>query len=708
MDPLSRLGRKDKWFLGGGSGAVYAPPFPKWLLTPGFWDECHFSDIRIDRLFTVLICKRGKPLRFSSYLKGWRPDRLTIMHVAGDVVIREIRCVTGSNVWVSQLELVTDVGELDAFLWTLHRRNEPGAGSPWRSCDNYEATAGRLSCEYRIAWPDEVAIDRSGFDSAESDSSIRQATGGGSIFLAYGADAEAKGICLLTSEVHDESPNAAIAPISEFFRDGKLREGPGVSGYGLIHTLQHYRLCDKRTLQFACSAALSRNDALKQLDSAISSDAVAGSQQSWRDYFTSVPIFECSDDCLTNHYWYRWYGLRLQTVDVRLPKYPFPCVFEGIDAFRNLISYSAPCHIRETAWMHDPSLARGILRNFAFNQREDGSFPGHIYSFRPDRDFYHANWGDAVMRLHRIHSLADAKAEILECLERYAAYLQNQRDPDRTGLISVWDQNETGQEYSSRYLFADERADQWGKIDLKGVDATYYAWRLRKALDSFESRSNDLDRCEAALQSLWDDGNGIYKDALLNPFRLSPHMSAVGFYPLEQFDVDDKSLELSLFNTNHFATPYRVPTSPTSDPFFSAEPLWKSKRMNCPWNGRVWPMANSHIAESLANMASRNPKLRTVAGQFLMQWLRMMTFDGNPHRPNCFEHYNPITGEPSAYRGIDDYMHSWIVDLIIRHVCGIDPSGVEGQTIDCGLDWWSISKVPTGIGFIEREWKRMG
>ncbi len=50
-----------------------------------------------------------------------------------------------------------------------------------------------------------------------------------------------------------------------------------------------------------------------------------------------------------------------------------------------------------------------------------------------------------------------------------------------------------------------------------------------------------------------------------------------------------------------------------------------------------------------------------------------MFFDGDPKRPNCFEHYNPFTGQPSVYRGVDDYQHSWVVDLIIKYVAGVRP-----------------------------------
>lgn len=55
--------------------------------------------------------------------------------------------------------------------------------------------------------------------------------------------------------------------------------------------------------------------------------------------------------------------------------------------------------------------------------------------------------------------------------------------------------------------------------------------------------------------------------------------------------------------------------------------------------------------------------------------------DGDPARPNCFEHYNPLSGQPSRYRGIDDYQHSWVVDLIIKYVCGVRPDE-HGVTVD--------------------------
>lgn len=167
------------------------------------------------------------------------------------------------------------------------------------------------------------------------------------------------------------------------------------------------------------------------------------------------------------------------------------------------------------------------------------------------------------------------------------------------------------------------------------------------------------------------------------------------------------SIHRYLLNPEHFWTPYPVPASPKTDPYFSAVPAWKGKRTNCPWNGRTWPMTNSHVAEALAQASQLDENLRAKTAEFIHKFVRMMFFDGDATRPNGFEHYNPETGKASVYRGIDDYQHSWVVDLIIKYVAGLQPEAdkvvidpfpfgltsfalegvtVRGHTIDVTLD----------------------
>lgn len=136
-------------------------------------------------------------------------------------------------------------------------------------------------------------------------------------------------------------------------------------------------------------------------------------------------------------------------------------------------------------------------------------------------------------------------------------------------------------------------------------------------------------------------------------------------------------------NPGEFWTEWPVPASSVDDPYFSAEGEWKGRRMSCPWNGRVWPMTNSHVCESVARAAlTLDESVKPEAVHLLERFVKMMFYDQDPARPNCFEHYNPFTGAPCMYRGVDDYQHSWVVDLIIKYVAGIQPSGSEALLLN--------------------------
>src|SRR5690606_16569163 len=151
---------------------------------------------------------------------------------------------------------------------------------------------------------------------------------------------------------------------------------------------------------------------------------------------------------------------------------------------------------------------------------------------------------------------------------------------------------------------------------------------------------------------------------------------AISFYPFFTDLVGAEhlpSIHRYLLNPDEFWTEYPVPASPKSDPYYSATPAWKGKRTNCPWNGRTWPMTNSHVAEALVGASRLDPALRERAAEFMTRFVRMLFRDGDVRRPTSYEHYNPETGAPSRYRGIDDYQHSWVVDLLIKYVAGVQP-----------------------------------
>ena len=73
----------------------------------------------------------------------------------------------------------------------------------------------------------------------------------------------------------------------------------------------------------------------------------------------------------------------------------------------------------------------------------------------------------------------------------------------------------------------------------------------------------------------------------------------------------------------------------------------------------------------------------------------MMFHDGDLRRPNCFEHYNPLTGQASTYRGIDDYQHSWVNDLLLQYVAGVraHASGITVDPFPFGLEYAELTNL---------------
>lgn len=649
---LRSLARPDKHYLGGGGPLLWAPPRPQHLDQPGFVDRVHYFGHALDSpLRRVILDEQGQPIQWQLLRREWQPGVLKLDYAGPDgIALREDRAVTPRGTLVSVLSI--DAPGRVLFIWSHY----PPGGHQTALLDSGQIWSWR-------------ELERPGVPS----------------LIVYGVLAARE----FEDAPHKHTVGLTLAPDLETARQNWTVDLKG--------------------------------------------DPLALAQAGWRAFFKSVPSFTCDDPYLEKAYWYRWYGLYLNKLPGGVhPAYPFPTVGEGIDYFRAPISYSAPCHVRELRWYPDPDWARGVFQTFLHHQRPDGSFPGHIFATgtRPER-FYHADWGGAALALEQCQPDPAFRAELVEGLSRYADYLATVRDPDGEGLVEVWNHFETGQEYSPRYLFvAPESLEAtWGQpFRLQGIDASVYRYQLERALGILtggETRAAWQARArrtrQAILDKLWDPDAQWFGDRDPASGRRSPVRAAVGFYPFLTDIAGPEHLPalLSLLDPGEFWTPYPGPSLSVADPRFSAEGIWEGARRACPWNGRVWPMTSSHLADALAQASRTAPpalrvrgeSLDTVAAEFIRRTIRMLFWEGDPARPNCFEHYNPYTGAPSAFRGIDDYQHSWIVDLIIRHVCGLQPSdqgALRVLPLSFGLRRCQLEGVPWRGRRITVTWNARG
>ena len=713
---IESLARSDKVWLGGLDGVVWAPPFPGWRHRPGFWDPVHLLHYALGPCFSVaLLDNEGAEIPLEADRSGgpsnpspqrikthWHPGTLTIpWNISHGAVAEEKRRVLPGGILESSWTLPAEVasGCLVAF-----------TAQPAGSVSDVRVSDGG------VKWLRTVT------DRADGELPVEMEISGS------GAPAWRR---VLPSE-GAATPVWRLSP----FVEGRVEDLPGPDtaddiavplpsddiGWVWIAVAFPLSVADRKPL------ALRMRLCPRLAHPVWPSADTSGTPTTWPSFFASFPSFSSGDPHLDRYFDYRVHGLGLNRIAGRWGHIRHPCIAEGPEYFHVPITYSAQCHMMEMRWRAGGREAWGSLLNFLDNQKDDGSLHGRLYPNHLERtDFYHANWGDALLAVQQMHPDDAALERCYEGLSRYARWLDGSRDPEGSGMFTVVNHFETGQEYMSRYMAVDTEADTRGwqpRLRLKGIDVTVYAHQLFRALAiiarELERRGDEAEWYSLATRSgdaitrhMWSPDARLFTDvdgrtlAAAEEHMRAPGITgaegstsmgdgsggrtsvrtnvkaAVGFYPMLTDLVDDARLDAMmdhLEDPRTFGTPFPLPSSSVDDPRFSAEGIWRGKRRNCPWNGRVWPMTTSHVIEGLLRCRRRgNERAGALAADMLVRFVRMMFTDGDPGRPNCFEHYNPYTGRACHFRGIDDYQHSWVLDLLARGIAGlhIDEEGVE-------------------------------
>jgi hypothetical protein len=680
---LARLAGNHKWYVGGGRRILWAPEFPLFLDLPGFWDPGTYLEIKLGTLFTYALLENGRALTWKARGRQWRPDGLTTTFGAGGLTITELKSVTPDDAFRSALTFrnaSARVRTLELVLWGRVEATDTGDVR----FEGIKAGASGVSGDYKLH--DEARHARHDLRLSWT---LNAAGGRGSAFTSYAVQ---------NSEDGAATPDWQMSPFYELFNGrlpntcypaGGIEHRPGAQPHRKLTFValhRRLRIGPRGTARVVGACQVTSTSAAPMGRPALSG---------WEQFFAAAPEFHCSDPYIEKYFDYRWYGLRLNAIDLGRPPLRHPCVFEGINPgwFRHAISYSSQVLPRDLRWLHDPRLAQGCILNFLECQRADGFIHGALLTEQKERDWhagtmYHADWGGAARAVYQIHPEQEFLKACYAGLTRYADWFDRERDADHTGLYDVLNQAETGQEYMSRYLFVDPRADEWGPFRLKGVDATVYTYSLKQSLAWMATelgRAGEAEKWHAGADAIagavrskmWDPRLRKFCDVDPRNGARSPVKCLTDFYPFTTDLATREHLPAiydHLLNPREFWTEWPAPSTSLDDEKADAYGRWLGKRHLCPWNGRTWLMTNGHIAEALANAArTLDPQLEAYAVTFLTRFIHMLFVDHDLGRPTSYEYYNPLTGQAPFFRGTDDYMHCTLIDLIIRHVAGLQP-----------------------------------
>ena len=289
---IEALARDDKWFLGGLDGVVWAPPFPKWLHRPGFWDPAHVLQHEVGPGFSVALVRpdgQERRLRAAPGDPGgrepapgrWRPGRLVVRWSdESGVIVEERRRVLPGGILESSWHVPAGIeGHLVGF-----------TAQPADGTSEVERT------EAGLGWTRTVS-DRRG-----QELTLRMDLAG-SVSPAWQGSVPSEG---------SGAPEWRHSP----FADGggaapDPRTDPDARRYGRIWigvALPLSGISDGGLLTFRLTLRL-RNaepDRAAPLTSPPASDTPAAS--AWESFFSGFPHFRCGDPYLDRYFDYRIYG----------------------------------------------------------------------------------------------------------------------------------------------------------------------------------------------------------------------------------------------------------------------------------------------------------------------------------------------------------------------------------------------------------------
>lgn len=715
----SVLKRNDKISLSGGKKVIWAPEFPRYAHKFGFWDYAYFLNYPVAPLYTVTILDQDlNEIPLNRVKREWLPSHLTQYYIPFDwIEFKEEKALLQNDVLVSRITMKNnsnDEQKFYAIVWTGQVIQENITKKNPEKTPGANFIQGIEHSERLIAFQRRVNNDQGNLLSRYG--------------VAIGTRRRANSFSINTSEYLWNYPEWELTPFFEKMTPNGLPNDANFKGIvqksdfrELLYMALEYTIVlppkSSHEIHIYCAIRDVQEEAMEALAMAAQfNNPISYVESTWQRYFDEIPEFECSDPFFEKYYSYRWYGLKKNTVNTDDSfGLKHPCIFEGTNPreLRHQTSLSAPSHMLETRWMHDPAIAKGCLLNFIAHQQKDGSFPGIISNgyHTENTGFYHANWGRSIRELYRIHPDPGFIRQIYLPMKRYAQYYDRERDKNYWHLYDILSSEETGLEYSSRYMFAERRGNGNENFRMKGVDVSVYMYELYQTLawmaelldfkkEMEHWRSESTTTKNAILKSLWNEEHNCFFDIHPLSAKNSTCKSATSFYPFITDIAQAGHLSMiknHLLNPAEFWTEFPVPTISMDDAYSNAYGEWENMRRARPSNGRTWMLINSHICEALAYTAQNlDETLKPKAAELISRTIKMLFRKENVKYPTAYEYYNPINGKPPYFRGGDDHINSWIVDLIIKYVVGLQPLDNGVIVIDplpFSLDYFSLDNV---------------
>lgn len=454
-------------------------------------------------------------------------------------------------------------------------------------------------------------------------------------------------------------------------------------------------------------------------------DALKQQVAEYDQWFNTVPTFSSNDELLNKTWWYRWFLLRHNYAEPHTGLMQHGVFYEGrshkVDKtpfaskgheFSQLIPLSTPMHLCDCRWKRNDYECRESLLSLVDSMDEHGFFSTTMIDKHGASYGHYAQWAFfQTMLIHPdlslIHRLLPAyKFNFLQTLKAQVT---------AADILPVcYDHRRTGKEYQPSFWyfnnFPDYVKDNTSFTPLKRVDLAAYMFRNACGLASLCRMAGDADASQfdkiadqlrhLTLNKMWDSNDGFFYDLHYQTEEKAKVKNIVGIDPLWAGIANQEPYlqALTILLSDEFATGDCFASTGKSGPIFMPQGGWRGNffkgRNGCMWNGSSWPFTTSIALDAIAQTSKRHQHRYDKAfGTFLRQYSLEHYKEHNLKKPYLVEHYDCITGE--ALSDEVDYLHSYYIDLIIRHVCGLEPTseGLIIDPIDIGLTYFELDNL---------------
>ena len=408
----------------------------------------------------------------------------------------------------------------------------------------------------------------------------------------------------------------------------------------------------------------------------------------------NIPYMWVSDTAMQKMIAYRWWIVRVNTVDASTVNYPFPTAMEGVFGYNNAIVNAIPWQMDELRYLRSPMLEYGTWAD-AVISADGGIFrdnPAGVWGVKPQQYISKAGWES-----YKVHG---GQVEFLKAMAEAGA-----RDVE--GTRAQFDAN-------GDFLY-DIQYDAWdydtASLAISGkqerIDTASLTWNNAMAVSEMYNAIGNTKEA-AKYRKLADD---IRDKNVAN-----------------SWDAESKQFLMKMSSTgefNHFRDinnyyGFMVGMIPRNSGYDSALSVWRNNNEFPAWPMYVSNSADYNIIQndSRYENRSRNYSPGNVAitlklfasviknyesdsisgkdfGDLLKKYTEICYVDKNFDFPDTNEFFNGNPDKP--YRSwIHHNFHSQYNTLIIENIMGITPREdkiIELDPIDTGLDSFKISQL---------------